>query len=412
MKKKKILILTGIIIIICTFSLILMITVFSSSGFHETKIILDDNSNSLTSSKTINAKEHIGILPEYSTDVSIGYQNADGTKTLDVFACPIAYKDKDGQLSMIDSRITNVSDNTLRQDGYIYTIANSDIKPYYPKELTNNTGILVSNGFSYIFGVINDEGTYADYKDEINFIGESKKMIVYKNALGDGTELRNYPTALGSNCEIILNKKPADNKLTFWLKLYDNPVNVSVVSGGYLLMTKEITDSNGNMTNKILGIIQSPLVKDSSTQSNTNLNFNYNNTLSLLKSSDGSYKLTMTLNVNYLNSKTTKYPLTVFSSFEQFKDKEADSAIYSNIPDLNSYLSGYTILGNSNDYGIGRIFIRYKFAKVFNLKSDQIIQTDYFTYNLSNNNIRDDFEVMSVLEDWCSLTRKWSELKK
>jgi hypothetical protein len=416
MKRKKIVIIAGIIIAVCVIGFVLMITAFSSSGFHETKIRLDNIYSYISTSKNVkvtkDVKEHVSIIPEYTTEISTGYLNSDGTKTLDVYACPIAYKDKNGQLSMIDTRIANVTDDTLKKDGFVYTIANSDIKPYFPKELTKNSGILISKNFSYEFGVINDAGTYADYKNESNFIGESKKMIIYKNAFGNNTELRSYPTVLGSNCEIILNKKPTDNKLSLWLKIIDNSVNVSVDQGGYILMTKDITDSKGNTTKEILGVIQSPLVKDSSTQKSDNSHFSYRNSLQITDQGNGKYLLTMTIDNSMLDSLGTKYPVSVFSSFELFRDKEPDSAIYSGKPDLNSYLGSYTVLGNSDDYGVGRIFIRYLFTKAFKLQSNQIIQVDYYTYNLSNNNKPDNLEMMSVLEDWCSLTRKWSESMK
>jgi len=65
------------------------------------------------------------------------------------------------------------------------------------------------------------------------------------------------------------------------------------------------------------------------------------------------------------------------------------------------------VIGNSADYGIGRLMIRYKFAKYFDLKSTNVKEANFYTYSLSDN--IDKYELISVLEDWCSLTGNWNK---
>lgn len=50
--------------------------------------------------------------------------------------------------------------------------------------------------------------------------------------------------------------------------------------------------------------------------------------------------------------------------------------------------------------------IRFKVAKAFGLQSFQIIKTEYVTRSLGTE--RGTFELVSVLEDWCSLTGNWN----
>ena len=114
------------------------------AGWKEVKIQLDPDYNELFSKEEVLAAGPREALPEYATDVTIGYRNPDGTKSLYVFASPIRYKNPDGQWSLIDSRIVNLRDEELRDQGYVYTIANSDVKSYFPKKATEEAGIRIN----------------------------------------------------------------------------------------------------------------------------------------------------------------------------------------------------------------------------------------------------------------------------
>lgn len=74
---------------------------------------------------------------------------------------------------------------------------------------------------------------------------------------------------------------------------------------------------------------------------------------------------------------------------------------------LNPCQKDNSSLGNSDKYGMGRLLVRYKFAKFFGLQSTQIKEVNYYVYSL--NETKDKFEMISVLEDWCSLTGNWSD---
>lgn len=366
------------------------------------KITLDTNYVDFISEETFLSKGHLYVLPEYNTDISVAYQNENGTKTLYIFAVPIRYISEEGQLVTIDTRIKNIEDQALKEQGYLYTIARSDINTYYPKDVKK--GILIDGKYTYNISIDAKKAAPAQYKEKINFINQPKKMISYKNVFGSETYFDLYPSSLGTNAEIILESEPKSNTLI--MKLEANDCFINVEASGYITLNKLKTDESGNNIAEVVGLIQAPLLKDA------NGKFSYRNRLSIENNGDGKYNLKIILDNDFLNAPNTQYPIKCYTSFELRRDKQPDSSVYSNRSSLNSYLSNHTILGNSKDYGFGHIRIRYKFTKLLNLKSDNIIDATYSVYNLSEKNSKDTLELITLLEDWCSLTGTWANTVK
>ena len=69
-------------------------------------------------------------------------------------------------------------------------------------------------------------------------------------------------------------------------------------------------------------------------------------------------------------------------------------------------MKNYSVIGNSKEYGIGRLFIRFPFITPLGLESSQIIDAKYCTYSLTAN--EDTLELVRIMEEWCSLTGNWS----
>ena len=94
-------------------------------------------------------------------------------------------------------------------------------------------------------------------------------------------------------------------------------------------------------------------------------------------------------------------------------EKQPDSAVYSGKPELQyAYLLNRSIIGNSPDFGVGRLYVRYRFCKPFNLKSADIKQANYYAYNLSKlkrDHPKQSFSLHSVPEDWCSVLINWND---
>ena len=147
------------------------------------------------------AKAHRMHLPEYDTDTTIGYLNQDGTKSLYIYAAPIRYQSANGTWVDIDTRLANVEDAALLDEGYVYTAAASDIVPLFPKTLSGENGIRLSKNITCTFGVDSDHEIESRVRKERNFIGEKKTMVSYNGAFGDGTSARFYPSSPGSTAK-------------------------------------------------------------------------------------------------------------------------------------------------------------------------------------------------------------------
>lgn len=369
----------------------------SSIFWKEKRIELSRSYNELYTSKYLKNKGHKNVIDEYTTDVSIAFNNNDGTKTLYVYASPIRFLNSNGQYSIIDTRLANVIDASKREKGYIYMIANSDIKSFYPKEISNTRGILIEKNNSFEFGTLNSDKVLGWYENGRNFIGEEKNMVSYKNLFNSGADLNLYPSSLGTNCEISIEEKLDKSKLEFWFRVSGDNIRVQKEPGGYITMNIYKLDENGNKTSEILAVIQKPLLKDSSGEIYDEIE------LELFPQGDNLYKLKFESNQQIYRKGTR-----IFFALEMLRDKQPDNALYSKLPDLEyAYLRNYSVIGNSDKYGIGRLLIRYKLVNLFNLKSSQIKTANYYIYSLTK--FDDKLEMRSVLEDWCSLTGNWNK---
>ena len=393
-KKKTILFSISLIVVIAIIGIIFIDNIV----WKEVSIHLSPDYNELFSEEQMKEKGHISELPEYATDVSIAYQNRDGTKTLYVYSAPIRFLNTSGQYSIIDTRMANVRDTTMRDRGYIYTIANSDIKSFFPKELNKENGIIIKNDIEYEFGICdgNAKGWYREFE---NFVSNDKNGVHYYNCFNSKNTVTFYPSYLGADCEITFKDDVESNQVDFWLNV-DSSMILKEEQGGYITINQIERDKDGKENILVKGVIQKPLLKTDDG------NICFNNTLILESEGEGKYKLSFCFDTK-VNLKNT----TAFIAFELRREKQPDNAIYSKISDLEyAYLRNYSVIGDSKEYGVGRLLIRYKFAKYFNLEPSKIKSAYYNIFSVSKNNEK--FELLSVLEDWCSITGNWNDKYK
>ena len=374
-----------------------------NSDFHETTITLDSNYNELFSSSELGQHTNSTPVSNYQTDSSVAYKNDDGTTSLYVYSAPVNFL-RNSQYVMIDTRIKNIQDDAFKQNGFVYTVSNNDIIPYYPEKLSASSGVRLSKDFYYDFGLNTSKAIPAKYTEKSNFIGDQKKMITYSNAAGNGIDVNFYPSSLGTNCEISFSKKPKTNAVSFWLRLSDPNLAISKEPGGYLVIytTGAATRVDGAPEKNIVAVIQPPLLKDA------NNTIFYDNSVDCSKVSDGNYSIDFTFDDKGLSKNSTAY-----ISWEMRVEKEPDTALYSGKPSLQyAYLINRTIIGNSTDYGIGEQLIRFRFCNPFNLKSANIVQANFYMYDVSRldkNHPKQTYQLNSVLDDWCSVLGNWNK---
>lgn len=390
MKKKQwVTVVSIFLVMIC----LTTVCVTKSLKWEEVQIQLDSNYNELFTFEEMKDKGHVSICEEYLTKDSIGYNNNDGTKTLYIYASQINLQ-KGNDFTQIDTRIKNTTDSIFRNNNYIYTVCNNDIKSYYNRDFNDIHGVLLKKGNSYFEITKNHNNSLAEYKECPNFIGEKKYMITYDKVISNAI-LKFYPSRIGSNCEIDYQKLN-QNKFDLNLTVSEPDIKLNKEKGGYIILTKNTKDKNEKASTEIIGVIQKPLIK------NKENGVSYKNNIEYQKISDNQYKLTFELDNKYVGDEAL-----VYISFEMRREKQPDNAIYSKLPNLtNAYLCNYSVIGNNEDYGIGRQLIRYNFVKFFGLHSKQIKKANYYLYSLTNN--KDQFELLTVLEDWCSITGNWN----
>lgn len=388
--KKRMIIIAGVALI-SVVSIISLLALQSKSGFQETQIKLDKYYYNFFTRDEIEENGFVKKLDQYDTEVSVCFLDDIGLKHLYVFAAPIRYQDQNTKkMILIDDRIINCKDDT----NYSYEISQSDFDVKFPRELNDKTGIILSKSWSVEFGPIINNSCLSRYTKKDNFIDEIKNVVCYDDIF-EYSNFITYPTILGTENEIIINRKCANTTHKFWLNITDaEPV---ITDSGYILI-KDLLDKE-----KILGIIQPPILKDSV---KNNPNISIDNMVALEKIGNTLYELEITLDNKFLTSKNTKYPIRYNLPIEIRRDKQPDTQVYSNQPDKNMYLSNFTSIGNNEKLGIGKCYIRFILANLFSIDPQDIQSVNYYTYSL--NKASDSIKLYEVLQDWCSLTSNWN----
>lgn len=344
--------------------------------------------NEFISDNTVEERGHVSLIPELMSEVSIGYNNVDGSKTLYVFAQPINYINEFMQWVPINTDIKNVDEVRMSDMGYGYTIAASDIKPYYPNILSHDLGIKLQKNV-YQFGVLSDDEFVVEYTEKDNFIGSRRNMLVYRGAVS-GSDMYVYPSTLGTNVEVEIKQAFAKNQFQLWVEIGEG-MNIVKQPGGYLTIEQTINDETN-----VLGVIQKPLIK------NSEGTCSYECTIrSVKETEDNRYIITFVV-----DKSANKAESTIFIAFEIRREKQPDNCLYSGKPNLtHAFLSNYSVIGNSAEYGVGRLMLRYSLTP-FALDPSKIRSATYELYALTNENA--EVELVPVLEDWCSITGNWN----
>ena len=385
--KKRIIIIAGIALILAA-SVFSLLAFAGNTGFREEQIKLDDNYNEFITDDELKKKGHLIMLPEYNSDSSVGFKNIVGTKTLYVYASPIRFLDTNGKYSFIDNRLSNLKDDA-NASSYAYTTTSNDIIPFYPKTLSSDSGIkLVKGDFSYSIVPITSKKANAKVTEKTNFIGKNKNMVIYNEVWSRHVSLAAYPTSIGTNLEIEF-KPQYQASLEFNIQISDPAAKIRREQGGYLVIFTNEVSGNGEITEEIKGIIQMPIIK-------VNEDVIINDISCNISEEDGNYSVSFDFGGN--DKLEQAQCATAEISLEIRRNKQPDNTLYSKKATLtNAYLSNYAVIGHSNDYGIGRLLIRYVFAKKFSINSSDVLSAYYNTFCLTKEH--DSYSLLTVLDE-------------
>lgn len=380
--------------------LIILIISVGISGCQSNNCIgsieLDENYLEIFPYPELESRGHVGIIPSMSSENTIAFLNKDGTKTLYVYAAPIQNYIKNDEnngvtFTLIDNRIIENTDR-MREKGYIYKNAVNDIEVYFPKNTFDTRGILLcDNDFMFEISPLSNAVVMpTEYLEKENIIGDIKPMIKYSNNdLGINTYL--YPSNTGLNMELEATGTSDKCDVQFMLDITSpNEANLKIQPNGYATISIE---------NAIKAVIQSPVLK------NKDGNISYDSEISYKYVEKNKYLVTLSLEDDYINSGSKAY-----CSFEMRREKSNDNTIYSGMPELNNnHLANFSVIGNSDCYGIGRNMIRFNFTKNYNLVSDDIISAQYFVYNMTGGGATSNFELVDILDEWSSSLGNWNK---
>lgn len=369
--------------------ILLIVLLIELAFFYEHPSVLeklDEGYVEFISEEEMQEKGHEQVLEEFRSENSVAFLNSDYSKTVYIYSTPIYYRNKEDNLVMIDTRLKRISNQDEKE--YIFEIADNDILSKYPETFTDeNYGILVSKDIAYWIHPC-CKTKEAVYKIGKNFIGKQRDMLEYEEE-GGNTYLF-YPSSIGVNCEVLINKK-TKNDISFYLQIdQKNPLYPVKKSPDYITLE----DEQGN----ICGVIQKPILKYPNGKTGCDMNYK------LDYAEDGKYIIT------FENSYNIPIGTKAYVSFEQRREKYADNGIYSKLPDLtNNYLSNYVSVGKSERYGIGKLLKRFDFLpELFDYgQKVEIKKAVLYMYDLDPQE-GSLFQAKRMKDGWCSIQGNWN----
>ena len=384
------------------------------------------------------------------TSNSTTFQKEDGTKELVMYAGDVRFTNEEGELVDYDPSLVTISAEDIKSykslSRYKYQNKQGDKKHYLPKQLTQETPILMRNdtyeiAFRPVFA--NEEVEASELKEDdsaklpistIDAQNSDKEMkidevlaevdqsslpnesdleaVALQNQISTdlydqtteqqtkityATEDKNIQLEYisqdtGIKENIILNEKPDSNIFLYELSLKDMVPRMNILDGGITLYNKKTGD--------IVGGIEAPYMNDA-TNSAYSQELYY--TLGKKEGKEDTYILALTVSDEYLSNKNRVYPVTIDPTVEWYGSEEIwDAYIINKSPydNMNFYSSGVTTFSvGDGAQGLFRTYLRFK---DFTLKIDNkyIHKATLSLYETGNGGSGGTVEAHRVKADW------------
>ena len=313
----------------------------------------------LITQEQIEENKHVNRLYDLEDENSVVFQNRDGTETLYTFADPIQYKDSKGKLHD-KKRTLKVSDS----EEYAYEITTSNVKSYYPNEISTEKGIMVKDEDNKI----SMKPLYSQEKNN-ELKGQAKNSIKkeartsiakkiskknsnqdcngvdYNETFGEGTRVRYTPTYSGIKEDIIIDSPECENRYSFEVDTGDL---VAVKKDGYINFLDPLT---GEKEAEISPVY----IYDSAEIPNVSTDGYYE----IEKKSEGKYIVTLVADESFLNSDSTVYPVYLDPSLGLNFGVSVinDAILYKGTGTIDKITKKATIGRSPDKYGCGRLLI-------------------------------------------------------
>jgi murein DD-endopeptidase MepM/ murein hydrolase activator NlpD len=201
----------------------------------------------------IRNSNHVARIYELESDLSsVVFRNADGTNTMYMWGSPVQFTAEDDSVRDKSNRLYSVNrEGEFCSQTYAFVNRDNDIKTYFPQNLTESTGILLTDGDIKIErSPIFDNGFFArnsagvENRDEYRR-GESN-WVYYGGVFGRYTALRYSPTFEGFKEEVVLERNVGTNRFSFTVQT--NGLELVYDGGAYSLIKPGTCETVGGIS--------------------------------------------------------------------------------------------------------------------------------------------------------------------
>ena len=307
----------------------------------------------------IEENNHIARLISEEQDLnSIVLLNEDDTATLYYFEEPVKFIDENNRVKDKSNQLYSAFDEPQFALEYSYFNKDNDIRTYFPKELSQDSGILLTTGEEHI----NLSPVTAAQSMGVKTDSGSGDMMSYRDAFGTGTRLEYTPTFAGFKEEIVLSEY-THNEFSFLLDaggltpvLQNNQITLCADSGQTVFTMDPIYVYDSSKGESQDGYCH-----------NT-----WNNVVGIQLVGGNQYKITLSVDNDFLTDSRTEYPVYIDPSFTVNTSGSGRSKSIQDVPvydgkgarniasGSNTYgLVGYAGKVGGKDYGVGRLLMRF-----------------------------------------------------
>ncbi|MDR0884463.1 MAG: hypothetical protein LBN05_07660 [Oscillospiraceae bacterium] len=326
-KKKPLICVVSVFLVIVLITLALFVFKNPYSNYSGEFAINNGKLNVLSAIEAIENGQHI---PQYDSDRSIVFKQADGTFAQYVFSSPVMFK-TGGKYKFISNQIID-----SKKKGFAYENEANSIKSYFPANVHGD--FMIQEGkkeLSFALQTVSQVFSDGQKLQHTNMYGDRVDAVSFSS---NAVDVVMYPTKSGIRAEIIVKEKLEENSLQF-----------KVTSSGGLSQKGEKGYVLFEADGEINSVIYQPITKTA----NGALSIDATIDCDLY---DGENILNVTIPKEF-SSALNVYPLKLDMSFELYVSSTPDSSVYSKFKD-NSYLRNYAVLGNHPTLGEGWDFMR------------------------------------------------------
>lgn len=332
-------------------------------------------------------KGHVQRLRNIEPDeYTVVFQNSDGTNSLYIYDQPIKYKNEKGQ--MVDKNNTIIT-STIYSNSY--QNMSNDVLTVFPKQLETSVKLEYKDTLlEFIY--------FSDKSIKINsnIVNDDSQNqhVLYKNSEND-IDLALQPLLNGFKETFILSKNFGLNEFSYiikthGLKLVKNEVSAAIINPD----TKEIVYSIGAVS-----------VYDSAG------NISYGDIRLETIHENMEYKITLVVDNDFLNDKSTVYPVYVDPSYTVNKTNTYDTSVYQGLPTTNGYeyTSPYNPVGYHNSTKLeAKALIGFDLDALASLQISDITYASYDIYDSSGKQNTMYIMYWAIKESWDHTTVNWN----